>query len=470
VLLPGRIRRVSLALLFIVAATGVEFAQAQSFEQLIEELLRRRGVEETPAPEPVEPFPGAPPVISPPPAGQPPLVPVEPGPRPYTPPKIDRPAEESPPPQPTTSAPAPTTATPAPSPTPAPAPTTTLAPAATPAPPAPAPAGATAPAPDTTALPGVVPPPVTPGVKRTLESLTVEEANAATFAQSTIDNPDAGASPFVLKLQVLLDRVGASPGVIDSFHGGNVSKAVAAVQTALGQAADGTLTEAIWTALGGDDAAPVLVRYAITAEDAAYPFVASIPPDYVEQSRLPSLGYQGPVEMFGERFHMDAKLLRALNPTVDFTKTGSEIWVTDVAGAPITEKVARIEADKTSGQVRAYDAANHLIVAYAATVGSEANPSPLGDHVVSAVIPNPAYDFAIDAGLGHIAGTIQPGPNNPLGTVHILLTEPGYSIQGTPEPSRIGKPAPDGTVRLTNWDAEELAGLVAPGVVVSFVP
>jgi lipoprotein-anchoring transpeptidase ErfK/SrfK len=64
--------------------------------------------------------------------------------------------------------------------------------------------------------------------------------------------------------------------------------------------------------------------------------------------------------------------------------------------------------------------------------------------------------------------TLRPGPNNPVGSVWIGLTEEGYGIHGIPEPSEIDKTASHGRVRLTNWDAEELATLVRPGVVVTF--
>src|SRR4051812_48199368 len=40
-------------------------------------------------------------------------------------------------------------------------------------------------------------------------------------------------------------------------------------------------------------------------------------------------------------------------------------------------------------------------------------------------------------------------------------TEPTYGIHGTPEPDLVDKTASHGCVRLTNWDAKELARLVA---------
>ena len=65
--------------------------------------------------------------------------------------------------------------------------------------------------------------------------------------------------------------------------------------------------------------------------------------------------------------------------------------------------------------------------------------------------------------------TIPPGPNGPVGSVWIALDKPTYGIHGTPDPSKIGKTESHGCVRLTNWDARELAKLVKPGVTVEFV-
>ena len=65
--------------------------------------------------------------------------------------------------------------------------------------------------------------------------------------------------------------------------------------------------------------------------------------------------------------------------------------------------------------------------------------------------------------------TIKPGPNNPVGLVWIDLTAPSYGIHGTPEPDKIGKTKSHGCIRLTNWDALDLAGMVHKGTVVKFV-
>jgi lipoprotein-anchoring transpeptidase ErfK/SrfK len=51
-----------------------------------------------------------------------------------------------------------------------------------------------------------------------------------------------------------------------------------------------------------------------------------------------------------------------------------------------------------------------------------------------------------------------------VGVVWIDLSREHYGIHGTPEPSQIGKTESHGCIRLTNWDAAELAKMVAPGV------
>jgi lipoprotein-anchoring transpeptidase ErfK/SrfK len=49
------------------------------------------------------------------------------------------------------------------------------------------------------------------------------------------------------------------------------------------------------------------------------------------------------------------------------------------------------------------------------------------------------------------------------------LTLHTYGIHGTAEPHKVGKVHSHGCVRLTNWDARELAGMVQKGTKVTFV-
>jgi lipoprotein-anchoring transpeptidase ErfK/SrfK len=128
---------------------------------------------------------------------------------------------------------------------------------------------------------------------------------------------------------------------------------------------------------------------------------------------------------------------------------------------------------KKAGQVLAYDEAGKLLVVYPATVGSKENLSPKGVHKVKGVAWMPVYRY--DPKVNFMQGKnnkvliIPKGPDGPVGSVWIDLTEPTYGIHGTPDPELIDKGASHGCVRLTNWDAEQLARMVRFGVVVKFV-
>jgi lipoprotein-anchoring transpeptidase ErfK/SrfK len=92
---------------------------------------------------------------------------------------------------------------------------------------------------------------------------------------------------------------------------------------------------------------------------------------------------------------------------------------------------------------------------------------------VKGIAENPKYAYRPDKNFQQDDNTepldLPPGPNSPVGSVWIDLTKETYGIHGTAEPESIGKAVSHGCVRLTNWDAEELAGLVRPGTKVSFV-
>ncbi|TCM58585.1 lipoprotein-anchoring transpeptidase ErfK/SrfK [Rhizobium sp. PP-F2F-G48] len=279
------------------------------------------------------------------------------------------------------------------------------------------------------------------------------------------------SSAEITALQVFLDREGFSPGVIDGKNGSNVTKAIEAWQQATGETLDPNNTEDTLERLrlsGG----LAITTYTITAADAAGPYVAEIPDDYAHKALLPHMSFTSTTEMLGERFHMDEAYLRELNPGVDFTIPGTIIKVIN-PGEPKTGKVARIVADKPRKQVFAYDESGALIAAYPATIGSSDTPSPSGTVQVDRIALNPGYTYNpkinFKQGENDKVLTLQPGPNGPVGTVWIALSKPTYGIHGTPEPSKIGKTQSHGCVRLTNWDATELAKMVSVGTTVEFL-
>ncbi len=280
-----------------------------------------------------------------------------------------------------------------------------------------------------------------------------------------------GARDDIAELQILLDRAGASPGVIDGRFGSNVDKALAAYKEITGTQLRTTDAIGIQEALartGGD----AFAHYTITPEDAAGPYVASIPEDYSQKAQLERMAYTSVTEAIAERFHMDENYLKALNPGVNFNRPGTIVKVANF-GKLVATPVANIIADKGMKQVRAYDAAGKLVAAYPATIGSSDTPSPSGTHTVSRVALDPNYTYNpninFKQGNNDKILTIPPGPRGPVGSVWIALDKPTYGIHGTPDPSKIGKTQSHGCVRLTNWDARELAKIVSPGVTVEFV-
>jgi lipoprotein-anchoring transpeptidase ErfK/SrfK len=106
------------------------------------------------------------------------------------------------------------------------------------------------------------------------------------------------------------------------------------------------------------------------------------------------------------------------------------------------------------------------------TTGSTRDPLPIGDWKVTTVSPYPTFhydpDLFWDADPAHAKATLPPGPNGPVGVVWIDLDKEHYGLHGTPEPSTIGHTSSHGCVRLTNWDAVEVALWARPGTEVVF--
>ncbi|HEX8570822.1 MAG TPA: L,D-transpeptidase [Caulobacteraceae bacterium] len=305
---------------------------------------------------------------------------------------------------------------------------------------------------------------------RTNAAFSREAVDAASFSAEAAASQDR--TPAVLRAQVLLDRARFSPGIIDGKPGENVRQAVAAFEKAYELPVDGQLDAAVFQKLTQLDNRPALADYEITAADVKGPFIQSVPQELEDKGKLPAMSYTSALEGLAEKFHATEELLQTLNPGADFSKAGTRIVVPDVANQQLPSAVASIEVNRAEREVRVYDAEKKLLAFYPATIGSDVLPTPSGSLKVSGVAPEPDYTFdpaKLNWDGAKTKVTVKPGPNNPVGSVWIDLNKPTYGIHGTDEPRTIGKAVSHGCVRLTNWDAEELASQVKPGVPVRFL-
>jgi lipoprotein-anchoring transpeptidase ErfK/SrfK len=304
--------------------------------------------------------------------------------------------------------------------------------------------------------------------RATQQPLTAQAIEQAQFGQGQKVN-----AAVIIKAETLLDRAGFSPGVIDGHDGDNYRKAVAAFQRQRGLNPTGTLDGDTFDALAGASQDPIMGEYEITEADVKGPFTTDIPAKFEAMAKLPALDYPSPRDELAERFHMSEQLLATLNPGADFARAGTHIVITDVPQKPRRTPVAKIVIDKSARTLSAFDGDGNLVGFYPASIGSAEKPAPSGEFKVKGVAHNPTYHydprFAFKGVKAQHKFTIRPGPKNPVGLVWIDLTAPSYGIHGTPSPEKIGKTESHGCIRLTNWDALDLAGMVRRGTVVDFV-
>jgi len=299
----------------------------------------------------------------------------------------------------------------------------------------------------------------------------------------------------VMQLQVVLDRLGFSPGVIDGREGMSLTTAVRGLQRANGLTESGRVDEPTRAVLARWERIPSTRTVTIDAALAAGPFVGRVPREPEQQARLSALGYADLTEKLAERFHTNAATIRALNPAPGFAlREGAQVVVPNVGGGPVAAaasddaawratlaslgvsgeqpRAARIVVDKSEKVLMAYDSDNRLIAQFPATMGSRHDPLPLGRWEIRGIAHNPPFhynpDLFWDADPGDRRLTLPPGPNSPVGVVWIDLSREHYGIHGTPEPQTIGRTESHGCIRLTNWDAARLAQMVRSGVTAIF--
>jgi lipoprotein-anchoring transpeptidase ErfK/SrfK len=308
--------------------------------------------------------------------------------------------------------------------------------------------------------------------------------------------PQAGAAEekfdgTVFHAQVLLDRAGFSPGVIDGMAGISLEAALKGFQEARGLPMTGQLDNPTRAALL-QDRAPSVVRLRIDESDAQGPFTP-IPKEPEQQAKMERLAYRNLLEKLSEKFHTTPRTIISLNRPDMALRAGTVLRLPNVLPASRDysgvkpdvaqtlsdlnvnaqqPKAAKVVVDKSDKIVRAYGENGRLIAQFPATLGSDKDPLPLGNWKVTAIAYNPPFKYQPQL-FWDVADTekeqmLPPGPNGPVGVVWIDLNREHIGIHGTNSPETIKRAESHGCVRLTNWDAGRLTRMIGNGVPVVF--
>lgn len=320
-------------------------------------------------------------------------------------------------------------------------------------------------------------------------------ASRSGSAQGSKASPatDTSSNFPMMKAQVVLDRLGFSPGVVDGKDGLSTKNALSGYQEANDLQVSGTLDDATRKALASYNNIAPTRQVKIPSEWSQIAF-RKVPESAEAQAKMERLGYNDMTEKLAERFHTTPETLASLNGGKQQFAAGDQIRVPNVGNDRLVPgavddkdwqstlqslgvgsthpEVDRIVVDKSEGVLRAFDGSGKLVAQFTATMGSEHDPLPLGDWEVLGTAHNPpfSYDPELFWDVSDSKGKLElpPGPNGPVGVVWIDLSKEHYGIHGTSEPQTIGRAQSHGCIRLTNWDAARLAQMIHSGTKAHF--
>ncbi len=306
---------------------------------------------------------------------------------------------------------------------------------------------------------------------------------------------EPGLDRTLLHVQVILDKLGFSPGILDGRDGQSLKAALRGFQKSRGLPVTGRADATTLRALYPLRAIRPTRTLALTPAMLAGPYINPTPKDYADQAKLPGLAYRSPLEKLAEMFHTSPEVLVELNGRDTRLAPGTRVVFPNAlpgsraykAGLDATWRRTlndlnvdanqpqgdRVVVDKSEGVLKVFRG-ERLVAQFSATMGSTKDPLPIGTWKIQGASYNPVFhynpDLFWDADSKDEKAVIKPGPNGPVGVIWLDLSKPHYGIHGTPEPQNIGRTQSHGCIRLTNWDAARLSLMVPLGTKAVFQP
>ncbi len=297
-------------------------------------------------------------------------------------------------------------------------------------------------------------------------------------SRRVLPEPDKEDRETIIRLQIFLDEEMFGPGKIDGAIGQFTRKAVAHFNFKHGLQHDN------YYKVVNDSEEKVKELYTTyTVEESAFEFIANIPSEPSQQAEVPYLAYRSIEEFIAERYHTDERFLARINPEVKWSavRAGAEIKVPNVTPFRIEdiEKHQKFEEDEalskrlaivdTSQKLVAIWEGEDLIATFPVTPGQE-KFIHRGSWTMRNMVTTPEFRWdrsMLDTGQrSDTYYQLPPGPNSPVGIFWAGLSKAGIGLHGTAYPHTIGRSRSAGCVRLANWDAVRLSGLIRPGATV----
>lgn len=347
-----------------------------------------------------------------------------------------------------------------------------------------------------TALPGA-------GQNVVLRALPVDEEEAYEAIRPQISAadhaklPPAASTPQgedAVRVQIYLDQSMFGPGVIDGKPGQFTQLAVAAWNEVHGHPAGSW--EAVVTAARIGVQTPFAT--ALVPDSSKDWIDVTLPTKRSEQAKRKRMSYRSAGEFMAERYHTDVPFLielngeskiRNLKPHDTITVPNVLPFLIETVGGKKFEKDEKLSqrhvvVDTKMNQVRIFEGTPTAMV----VEDPDADVAPVANKNLIASFPiTPGKPQFIKYGIWELRNQVElpwwrydqslldtgkrsdnalnipPGPNSPVGIIWCGTSKPGIGMHGTADPETIGRARSAGCVRLANWDAIRLPGLMRPG-------